>query len=81
MTKRDVAQMDRVFIDGAEYALWSSAVAAVQAANAEAARLRAALKAIAADADDDDGWTSDGHERCTEAAAAALSQSTGRSTA
>ena len=81
MTERDVAQMDRVFIGDGEYVRWSAAVAAVQAANAEAARLRAALEAIAGSADDDDGWTSDGHERCTEAAAAALSQPMGRPTA
>lgn len=36
-------------------------------------RLRNELAIIALSADDDDGWTSDGHERCTERAAAALS--------
>ena len=40
--------------------------------------VREALKDIAGSADDDDGWTSDGHERCTEAAAAALDNLTER---
>ena len=33
-----------------------------------------ALEEIAGSADDGDGWTSDGHERCTEAAASALAK-------
>ena len=33
-----------------------------------------ALEEIAGSADDGDGWTSDGHERCTETARAALAK-------
>ena len=47
-------------------------IALAPALAAEVLQLREALKDIAASADDYDGWTSDGHERCTEAAAAAL---------
>lgn len=47
-------------------------IALAPALAAEVLRLREALKDIATSADDDDGWTSDGHERCTEAASAAL---------
>lgn len=47
-------------------------IALAPALAAEVLQLREALKGIAVSADDDDGWTSDGHERCTEAAAAAL---------
>ena len=45
-------------------------IALAPALAAEVLQLREALKEIAASADDDDGWTSDGHERCTAAAAA-----------
>lgn len=38
----------------------------------DASALVEALAIIAASADDDDGWTSDGHERCTERAQQAL---------
>lgn len=39
---------------------------------AEVVRLRSVLEDIAQSAEDDDGWTSDGHERCTYAARQAL---------
>ncbi|MFN7002166.1 MAG: hypothetical protein ACK4NW_01905 [Roseinatronobacter sp.] len=44
----------------------------VTAQQREIERLREELSIIAESADDDDGWTSDGHERCTEIAADAL---------
>ncbi|MGC1497972.1 MAG: hypothetical protein WA790_19360 [Sulfitobacter sp.] len=41
-------------------------------------RLRSALEDIAISADDGDGWTSDGHERCTEAAQQAIKSNGGQ---
>lgn len=36
--------------------------------------LAEALEVIAGSADDEDGWTSDGHERCTDIARATLAK-------